>query len=148
MRSERGLAEFVLLLYFVFFLTMMAFLLGVCLSLWRDAQAKHQWIYESLAFAAFAANQTGGVEEVELNQGFARRVFEAVLADAVPGAQVLEFRAVRPGDAVPGGTAAEPGYLAVVRVPLAEVRVPLLGPQRVEVPMRLFAVVQSREIGI
>ncbi|MBC7106259.1 MAG: hypothetical protein H5T97_09985, partial [Firmicutes bacterium] len=64
------------------------------------------------------------------------------------GYELLEFRTVRPGDPVPGGTAGAPGYLAVVRVPLTEVRVPLLGPQRVEIPMRLFAVVQSREIGI
>ena len=135
-----------LLAYFAFFLTLLAFAMGLGLSLWREAQAKQQWTYEALAFAGFAANVTGGVDEVVLNQDQARRYFEAEMAEAIPGYRLLEFRAVRPGEAVPGGVAEAPGYLAVVRVPLTEAKVPLLGPQRVEVPMRVFAVVRSREM--
>lgn len=120
--------------------------MGVGLSLWREAQAKQQWTYEALAFAGFAANVTGDVDEVVLNQDYARRYFEQAMAEAVPGYRLLEFRAVGPGEAVPGGTAQAPGYLAAVRVPLTQVKVPLLGTQRVEVPMRVFAVVRSREL--
>lgn len=147
MRSDRGLAEFILVVYFAFFLTLMAFLMGVGFSLWREAQAKYQWAYEALAFAGAAANVTGDVEEVVLNQDYARRFFEAAMSGMVPNFELLDFRAVRPGDAVPGGTAEAPGYLAAVRIPLTAVSVPLLGPQRVEIPMRIFAVVKSRETG-
>lgn len=136
---------YILAVYFAFALTVFAFLFGVGFGAWKDARAKYGYFAEAVEFAARAANVTGDVEEVVENEGRARQYFQAAMGEMVGRYRLDEFRAVGPGEAVPGGRARAPGYLAQVTVPVFAGRVPLVGDRSVEVPMRYFAVAKSRE---
>jgi hypothetical protein len=143
--SEGGFVEVqILLTYMVFALTMMAFLLGIAFGVWKQASAKYMWFAEAMNFAAQAANITGDVREVRLNRDKAERYFEAAMQEMVGQYALNSFFSVEPGDPVPGGaTAQAPGYVAVVTVPVFEANIPLIGQQRVEIPMRYYAAVKS-----
>lgn len=146
--NERGFVEVqILMMYLVFALTMLAFLLGLFYGTWKQASAKYMWFAESLDFAAQAANKTGNVWEVRLNQEKAKRYFEAAMEQTVGSYVLNSFYTVDRGDPVPGGgTAQSPGYVAAITVPVFEGNVPLIGVQRVEIPMRYYAVVKSKQI--
>lgn len=144
LKNEKGVLEtFVLAAYMFFALTLLAFLLGMGFGMWKQGAMKYGWFAEAMDFAARAANITGDIEEVRLNEAQARQYFVAAMNAMVPEYRLDQFNAVRRGDVVPGGRAEAPGYVAKVTVPVYEGKVPWLGTQRVEVPMRYFAVVTS-----
>lgn len=132
--------------YMVAFLTMLCFALGICFGVWKQAQAKFTWTVEALQFAAQAANVTGDIKEVRLNEGKARRYFETIMKQTVRDYTLKEFAAVDTGDPVPGGKALAPGYRVVVDVPVAVIDTPLIS-QKVVIPMRCYsAVTKSYQI--
>lgn len=147
MREEQGFAEtFLLAAYLVFALTMMSFLIGLGLGMWKQAQTRYGWFTEAIQFAAQAANMTGDTQEVRLNSGLARQYLVAAMDAMVGNYRLDEFRPVAPGEPVPGGRAEAPGYLARVTLPVFAGQVPWVGQQYVQVPMRYFAVVRSAGI--
>ena len=145
--NEKGFIEVqILMTYLVFALTMLAFLLGLFYGTWKQASAKYMWFAESMDFAAQAANKTGDAKEVRLNQEKAKQYFEAAMKQTIGSYALNSFYTVDRGDPAPGGTAQSPGYVAAVTVPVYEGNVPLIGAQRVEIPMRYYAVVKSKQI--
>lgn len=144
---EDGFIEIqILTTYFVFALTLLAFLLGLAFGVWKQAYAKYTWFSECLDFAAQAANTTGDIKEVRLNQNKARQYFIAAMKQTVKDYTLTEFRAVAPGERVPNGVARAPGYVAGVTVPVFEGKVPLIGYQKVSIPMKYYAVVKSKQM--
>lgn len=146
--DERGFIETQFLATFmVVFVTMLAFTLGICFGVWKQAQARYAWMAEAANFAAQAANTTGDVKEVKMNEGKAKKYFGAAMTQMVGGYSLREFHAVAPGEVVPGGGIARaPGYVVACDVPVAVIDVPLLGYQQIVVPMRYYAVVKSGQI--
>lgn len=144
-QDEEGFMEtYILAVFLVFSLTFFAFLLGTGMGMQKNAQARYSWFTEALDFATRAANRTGStLGEVRLNEDTARTYFTAAMNE-MRSYNLQEFRTVAPGTAVPGGIASGPGYLARVKVPVFEAKVPLVGRQRVEIPMSYFSVVQSQ----
>lgn len=147
LKKEKGFIEVqILATYAVFVLTLFAFLLGLAFGVWKQASAKYMWFAEDLDFAAQAANMTGNIREVALNQNKAKLYFTAAMNETVKDYTLIEFRTVFPGDPVPNGTARAPGYVAGVTVPVFNGRVPLIGVQQVRIPMRYYAVVKSGQL--
>lgn len=145
--KERGFIEVqILATYAVFVLTLFAFLLGLAFGVWKQASAKYMWFAEALDFAAQAANMTGDIKEVALNQDKARLYFTAAMDETVKDYTLTEFRTVFPGDRVPNGIARAPGYVASITVPVFEGRVPLVGVRQVRIPMKYYAVVKSGQL--
>lgn len=133
--------------YMVIFVTILAFTLGLCFGVWKQAWAKYGWVAEAANFAAQAANKTGDIKEVKLNEGKAKKYFESAMRQTVKDYRLDGFRAVGPGEPVPGGGYARaPGYVVSVTVPVFEANIPMLGYQKVSIPMRYYAVVKSGQI--
>lgn len=120
--------------------------MGMGLGMAKQVHAKRLWFAEALDFAVRAANVTGDLEEVVLKGDMVREYFTRAMDLTVREYRLEEFRAVRPGDSVPGGRAKAPGYYARVRVPVLAAEVPLVGPQYVEAPLGYFAVVKSGQL--
>lgn len=146
--DERGFIETQFLAtYMVVFVTMLAFTLGICFGVWKQAQAKYTWMAEAANFAAQAANVRGDIKEAKLNEGKARKYFAAAMKQMVGNYFLREFRAVAPGEPVPHvGVAWAPGYVVTCDIPVSVIDMPLLGHQQIVVPMRYYAVVKSGQI--
>lgn len=147
LRNENGFIEIQLLAtYMVFLLTIFCFIIGLGVGVWKQAEAKYLWFAEAMDFAAQAANMTGNIEEVMLNEGLAKQYFKLAMDEMLDDYTLKSFSAVDTDYPVPGGTAQSPGYVATITVPVFEGYVPLVGRQQVRIPMRYFAVVESSQI--
>jgi len=147
--NEKGFIDtFLLTIYMIFFVTILA--AGACIgvSVWRVANAEYMWFGEAMDFAARAANINGDLEEVTLNEDLARQYFDVEMDSLMPsGSYTIDsFQTVDTGDSVPHGTANGPGYLANITVEIPAVNVPLIGQQNLSVPMRYFAIAKSNQI--
>lgn len=144
LRNEKGFIEIqILLTYMVFILTIFTFILGLAFGVWKEASAKYMYFAESMDFASRAANITGELDEVMLNQNRARQYFSNAMQLTGGDYALKSFYTVAPGQAVPRGTARAPGYVAEIIVPVFNAQVPLIGRQWVNIPMRYYAVVES-----
>lgn len=162
--SDRGfLATWLLSLMLVALLLFLTVFLAAAFAGRKKAVETYQWFGAAMEFAAQAANVTGDLALVELETARARRYFEIAFAEMTgtrcagrtfdggpyPGPITLvSFESVGPGDAVPGGVARQPGFVATLEVPVLGTNLPFLGRQYVAVPMRYFAVVRSQQIQI
>lgn len=144
LKNEKGFIEIQMLLtYMVFTLTIFAFILGLAFGVWKQASAKYMYFAEAMDFAARAANITGDLEEVALNQGYAEQYFNMAMEEMGSEYTLKRFYTVAPGQPVPRGVARAPGYVAEITVPVFKGKVPLIGTQQVSIPMRYYAVVKS-----
>ncbi|KUK11512.1 MAG: hypothetical protein XD50_0295 [Clostridia bacterium 41_269] len=149
LKDQRGfLAAQIAGIYVVFLITICAFIMGAAYGVWKESLTKYMYFTEALDFAAKAVNVTGDIEEVELNEGLVRDFFEAAM-DEMVGAEeyrIRHFETVSPGDALPGGTAKEPGYYAEITVSVMEGKLPFVGYREVQIPMSYYSVVASHQI--
>lgn len=138
-------------------------LIGLAFSARKNAVATYDWFGEAMDFAAMAANYDGNINMVALRESSACQYFQRSFAQMTntvcsgtnfspkgksvyPSPIVLEsFRAVSPGEAIPNGTARQPGYLAIIEVPVMGGDFPFIDNQEVRVKMKYFAVVKSSQ---
>lgn len=151
LKNQQGfIALHMLTIMLVIIFSVASFLTGMAFSARKNAVMTYGWFVEAMDFAAQAANQDGDITKVSLNTDTAKRYFQQSLNSMTAQANypgkitVNKFNTVSPGQAIPGGTATAPGYLAEISVPVLGGDVPFIGPQYITVPMRYFAVVKSQ----
>ncbi|MBE3582129.1 MAG: hypothetical protein IMW96_10960 [Thermoanaerobacteraceae bacterium] len=156
LKDQRGFLEvYMLVIFAVMALSAFAVLSGIAFGAKKNADAVYQMLGEAVDFAGRAASiDVGG--DLESAEPFARQYFIVAFSrmtgttfsgtSFVPSgsspikapAVLQEFRYVRPGEAVPGGTARQPGFMATVNVPVLWGDVPFIGPQFIDVRMRYY----------
>jgi len=140
-------------------------LIGVAFSARKNAVMTYQWFGEAINFAAQAANRDGDLSLASSRTSDARQWFGYSFSRMTgttfsgysfkPGGQsiypgpirLISFTYTPPGHPVPGGgTAKQPGYTAVIKVPVVGGNFPFIGPQYVAVPMKCFGVIKSQVV--
>ncbi|MBO8128241.1 MAG: hypothetical protein H0Z39_03455 [Peptococcaceae bacterium] len=163
-RDQRGSLTLTLVPIFLMIALMVFFIvIGTAFGARKVAYCTYQWFGEAMDFAAMDANQDGDLSQVALRTPTAQTAFTRVFAEMTgteyingsfipqgqspyPGPITLDsFEPVQPGDPIPYGTARQPGYVAVITVPVFGDEYPFIGEQYVTVPMRYFAVARSAE---
>ncbi|MGI9951355.1 hypothetical protein V3F56_03250 [Moorellaceae bacterium AZ2] len=154
--DQRGFLEvYMLVIFAVMALTVFAVLSGIAFGAKKNADVVYQMLGEAVDFAGRAASMDVG-GNLQSAEHLARQYFVAAFSrmtgttfngtNFVPSgsspikapATLVEFRYVRPGEAVPGGTARQPGFMATVNVPVLVGNVPFIGPQFLDVRMRYY----------
>ena len=136
--------------------------MGTAFSAKKNASMTYQWVGEAITFAAQAANQDGNLSLAASREKDALQWFGysfSQITDTTynghsfiprgqsiyPGPiQLVSFSYIPPGYPVPDGIASQPGYLAVLDVPVIGGELPFVGSQYVTVPMRYFGVIKSQ----
>lgn len=153
------------MVFLVIALSMAAFYAGLAFGIEKTAYQTYQYFGEAMNYAAACIARDGTPDQVHLRTEEARQAFQyalGALTDTVwngaefvpkPGNKAIvgpiklkEFRAVSPGDPVPGGRAGSPGYLASIEVPLLGGTYPIIGEQYLTVPMKQFGAVVSQKV--
>ncbi|MGB9860481.1 MAG: hypothetical protein ACPLQP_11150 [Moorellaceae bacterium] len=156
LRDERGFLEiYMLTLFTVIALSAFTVLAGIAFGAKKNADVVYQLVGEALRFATDSATREKG-DDLENNVQVAREYFALAFSrmtnttftgsSFVPSgsspikapAALEEFRYVRPGEAVPGGRASQPGFMATLNVPIFVGEVPFIGPQYLDVRMRYY----------
>jgi hypothetical protein len=156
LKDQRGFLEVYLLVIFaVMALSAFAVLSGIVFGAKKNADVVYQMVGEALGFASVSASKDIG-GNLEAGESRARQYFVLAFSrmtnttfngtSFVPSgpspikapAVLEEFRYVRPGEPVPGGTARQPGFIATLNVPVFLGNVPFIGPQFLDVRMRYY----------
>ncbi len=150
--DERGfLATYLLTIYLIVCLIAFGVMLATIEGVQKNAMASYQWFTAAGQYAVNCANLQGISGDPEqnqdavqqyFNQGFAAitqttnngNEFDPGAGSPFPGAiQLTQFTAVDQG-----GTAAGPGYLVGIKVPILVGNVPLVGQESISIPMVSF----------
>lgn len=144
--------------------SVVSLLAGAAFAARKNAVMTYDWFGASMDYAVQAANQDGNLSMAALNTSLAWRYFGQSFSQMTdttfngssftprgksmyPGPiRLVSFSYTSPGQAIPGGTAKQPGYTAVIEVPVLGGNLLFIGPQYVKVPMRYFGVVKSEVI--
>ncbi len=155
--DERGfLATYLLTIYLIVCLIAFGVMLATIEGVQKNAMASFQWFQAAGQYAVTCANLQGISSDPEDNESTVEQYFDdgfsAITQTTTsgsefdPGAgspfpeviQLTEFDPVDQGGAIPGGTAAGPGYLVGIKVPILVGDVPFLGPESISVLMKSF----------
>ncbi|MEG6617493.1 hypothetical protein V6C27_13855 [Peptococcaceae bacterium 1198_IL3148] len=162
LKKEDGFIEIpvlgmAIILIFLVIIMVMALVYGIQTKL----VTTYDWFGEAMNYAAQASNMDGDVSMVALRTAETKQYFKSAFADMIEGSvsgdsfipnnynyypgniEIKSFESVVPGDPVPGGTANQPGYMAVIEVPVFNDKIPFNDKQYVSKQMRYFAVVKS-----
>jgi hypothetical protein len=161
-RDQQGfIAVQLLSIFIVGILIIFSILMATAFGMRKQAVMTYDWFGESMNFAAAAANMDGDISQVTLSASDAKNQFIEAFSKITETTYAngkfnpvgnspykapikLEgFVPVQPGVDVPGGIARQPGYMAVIKVPVFMGELPFIGKQHVIVPMRYFAVARS-----
>lgn len=166
LKDQRGFLATPIIVYgLVIFMTVVPILLGIVVGARHKAVQTYQYFSEAMEFAISAVNVNGNinVDELAQDQSVAQQYFELAFAKMIDGTvsgdtispksngfypgsvTVSPFITVKPGDAVPEGTAKQPGYMTTISVPLLSANLPWVGTRYIEVPMRYYAVAKSTQ---
>ena len=145
----------------VIVLTVACLLMGIAFTARKNAVMTYDWFSAAMDYAAEAANMNRDLSKVEANTGLARQYFVHSFArmtgtkwdghnfnpneETYPGPiKLTGFSYTSPGQAVPGGTAKQPGYTATIEVPVIQGNIPFVGQQYITVPMRYLGVIKPQ----
>lgn len=163
-KDQRGFLTFTLLpIMLIIVLSVSCILIGTAFTAKKNAYMTHQWFGGAMDFASEAmfrdktaadtATRTDAARQWfvyafsrMLDAGYDGNSFTPNGRSIYPGPiQLVSFTYIPPGSPVPGGTTRQPGYMAVIEVPVIGGNLPFVGPQYVAVPMSYFAVLKSTE---
>ena len=166
LKNQRGgIASFLFVIMLVLIFTTTTLLLGIVFGARKNATTVYTYFAEAMEFAAQAANYDGKIEQVVLRQNEARQYFEVTFAritntdhsnnlfiphqstGSLKTIKLTSFTSIQAGQPIPGGTAQQPGYQATIKILIKIGGVPFVGDLDIEIPMRYFAVVKSKQIG-
>lgn len=165
LQNNGGFMDVYLLTMFIILnLIIFAVLGATAFAARKNAVATYMWLGEAMDCAVQAANMEGTFDNSPIHTDLVRQYFDAVFSDMTgtsasgdsftplsgspyPGPiRLTEFTPVNVGDPVPGGSARQPGYLVSVVVPVLDIKLPLIGHQYLEVPMRYFSVLKTTSL--
>lgn len=143
----------------------MIMILGVVLATAVGARknvvATYGWFQEAADYATRCVNINGAPSDPDMADAQFRQYFDDGFSNVTqtttngneynPQAgspfpapiRFVSMASINPGDAIPGGTASQPGYVISIVVPVLSMYIPLIGNQYVEVPMRYYAMLQT-----
>jgi hypothetical protein len=148
----------------------MIMVLGVVLAtavgVRKNAVATYGWFQEAADYATRCVDVSGVPSDPNLADAQFRQYFDDGFSSVTqtttngneydpqvgsPFPAPIRFVSMTPiniGDAIPGGTASQPGYVISIVVPVASMYIPLIGNQYVEAPMRYYAMLQTSQLSI
>jgi hypothetical protein len=127
----------------------------------KNVVATYGWFQEAADYAVRCDNMNGVPSDPDLADAQFRQYFDDGFSNVTqtttngneydPQAgspfpapiRFVSMSPINPGDAIPGGTANQPGYVISIVVPVLSMDIPLIGTRYVEVSMQYYAMLQT-----
>jgi len=163
LENESGFISTQLMVSFIFpTVILITVLLLATLGVSMKKEKYYSWVGNAMDFAAEASVLGTDSARVIYFEGIAKQYFKDALTgmvdgtasgntitphgSAIPGdVTIQEFKAVEPGDAIPGGVAGQYGYTTTLEFPLLNTELPILGKQYLVTKMHYYAVAKGIE---